>query len=351
MTVAVVIAVLVSIVAVLLSRSLSRPIRKIVGGLTDGVDHVALAAGEVAHAGRLLAEGASSQAASLEETSSSLEEMASMTRRNAENAHRADQLMKDANRGLARAGDAMRDLTDSMDEITSASEKTSKIIKTIDGIAFQTNLLALNAAVEAARAGEAGAGFSVVAEEVRTLAGRAAEAAGNTAEMIRETIDRVTDGSTLLEKTRAAFNEVVGNAGTVGNLLDSISVACDEQAQGIEQINRATAEMDRVTQQNAAGAEESAAASRELDTAAKSMRTMIRGLAEVVGGSSGETAVEDRKRSNGNHKATGRRSAPPSWKPVRGMPAHQTRESGGPTEISDRQVENLSEEEKPLLLQ
>lgn len=309
LTVAAIFAVLVSIVAVLFSRSLSNPIKKIVNGLTNGVNHVAAASEEVSNTGRLLAEGASAQAASLEETSSSLEEMAAMTRRNADNARQADQLMKQVNQVLARANDAMRDLTGSMEEISSASEQTSKIVKTIDGIAFQTNLLALNAAVEAARAGVAGAGFSVVAEEVRNLAGRAADAAGNTAEMIQQTVERVKDGVALLTKTNGAFGEVVESAATVGGFIDNIAVACDEQAQGIEQVNRATAEMDRVTQQNAASAEESAAASKELDAQAKQMRDMLQGLAELVGSNSGSAAAEFGDETNGTDM--GGRCEPP----------------------------------------
>ncbi len=152
----------------------------------------------------------------------------------------------------------MDKLTVSMEEITKASEETSKIIKTIDEIAFQTNLLALNAAVEAARAGEAGAGFAVVADEVRNLAMRAADAAKNTAALIDGTVKKVTNGSTLVEQTNGAFTEVASSVVKGGELIGQIAAASSEQAQGIEQITVAVSEMDRVTQQNAAGAEEMA---------------------------------------------------------------------------------------------
>ncbi len=173
-----------------------------------------------------------------------------------------------------------------MQEISKASEETSKIIKTIDEIAFQTNLLALNAAVEAARAGEAGAGFAVVADEVRNLAMRAAEAAKNTAALIEGTVKKVSDGTSLVKTTSDAFKEVAGSAAKVGELVGEIAAASTEQAQGIEQVNIAVTEMDKVTQQNAATAEESASASEELNAQAEEMKSFVADLAAMVGGNS-----------------------------------------------------------------
>jgi len=178
----------------------------------------------------------------------------------------------------------MTDLTKSICEISDASRQTQKIIKTIDEIAFQTNLLALNAAVEAARAGEAGAGFAVVAEEVRNLALRSADAAKNTATMIEDTVKKVTDGTTLLDQTNSAFGEVATSTAKVGDLVSEISAASDEQAKGIEQINRAVTEMDKVTQQNAANAEESASASEELSAQSQQMMDYVNQLTAIVGG-------------------------------------------------------------------
>ncbi len=203
-----------------------------------------------------LAEASSEQAAAGEETSSSLEEMSSMTKQNADNANTADNLMKDANQVIGAANNSMGDLTNSMGEISMASEETQKIVKTIDEIAFQTNLLALNAAVEAARAGEAGAGFAVVADEVRNLAMRAADAAKSTADLIEGTVKKIKDGVDLVETTNEGFAKVAESSGKVGDLLGEIAEASKEQAQGIEQINVAVTEMDKVTQQNAAGSEE-----------------------------------------------------------------------------------------------
>ncbi|MEE4352069.1 MAG: methyl-accepting chemotaxis protein, partial [Desulfatiglans sp.] len=251
-------------VAFVFSNSLTKPINRIIEALTDMAQKVADASRQVSSSSGQLAAGASDQAASLEETSSSLEEMSSMTAQNAEHAREAEEVMKLATSIVAKANDRMSALSSSIDEISKASEDTSKIIKTIDEIAFQTNLLALNAAVEAARAGEAGAGFAVVADEVRNLAMRAGEAAGNTAELIEATVNKVHEGSSLVGETAEAFSEVDTNATTGMELVSGIAAASNEQAKGIEQINKATSQMDSVTQKNAANAEESAAASAEL---------------------------------------------------------------------------------------
>src|SRR5512140_2827122 len=184
-----------------------------------------------------------------------------MTKQNAENAAQANNLMAETKGAVTRANQSMGKLTESMGEITKASEETSKIIKTIDEIAFQTNLLALNAAVEAARAGEAGAGFAVVADEVRNLAMRAADAAKNTANLIEGTVKKIKEGSGIVDKTGAEFVQLSDSAAKMGGLISEMAAASNEQAQGIEQINKAVSEMDKVVQVNAANAEESASAS------------------------------------------------------------------------------------------
>jgi methyl-accepting chemotaxis protein len=275
-----------------LGRRISRPITWAVEGLSDASDQIASAADAVLNSSQTLAEGASEQAAAIEETSSSLEEMSSMTRQNADNASHANQLMAETKNTVARASQSMGNLTTSMGEISRASEETSKIIKTIDEIAFQTNLLALNAAVEAARAGEAGAGFAVVADEVRNLALRAAEAAKNTAGLIESTVKKVKEGSEMVVKTEQEFGEVTASVGKSGELIGEISAASQEQAQGIEQVNKAVSEMDKVVQENAANAEESAAASEEMNAQATRMKEFVGGLVSLVGGKNGDRSRE-----------------------------------------------------------
>ncbi len=267
----------------IMNRGITKPLREVIDGLTESSGQVASGSGQVAQSSQSLAEGSAEQAASLEETSSSLEEMSSMTRQNADNANQADNLMKEANQVVSKANDSMHELIGSMEEISKASEETSKIIKTIDEIAFQTNLLALNAAVEAARAGEAGAGFAVVADEVRNLAMRAADAAKNTAGLIEGTVKKVKDGSDLVATTNEAFGEVAQSASKVGDLVGEIAAASNEQAEGIEQVNRAVTEMDKVVQGVAASAEESASASEEMSAQAEQMKGFVGGLVALVG--------------------------------------------------------------------
>jgi methyl-accepting chemotaxis protein len=284
--VALIFLALVAIVVFYFARSVAVPIQTAVDQMQDAAGQVAAASNQVASSSQSLAEGASEQASAIEETSSSLEEMSSMTKQNAGNASQADSLMKHANQVVQKANLSMEELTRSMRDISTASTETSKIIKTIDEIAFQTNLLALNAAVEAARAGEAGAGFAVVADEVRNLAQRAAEAAKNTSVMIEDTVKKIKDGSDLVIRTNEAFAEIAQNATKVGELIGEISAASQEQAQGIDQINRAVNEMDKVTQQTAANAEESASASEEMHAQTEQMKHTAVVLAHIIGVSS-----------------------------------------------------------------
>ena len=270
--------------AFIIARGIINALTRIAGGLGEGASQVASAAGQVSSSSQSMAEGASEQAASIEETSSSMEEMSSMTKTNSKNAGHADSLMKTSNQVVKKSNESMEQLIQSMEDISKASNETSKIIKTIDEIAFQTNLLALNAAVEAARAGEAGAGFAVVADEVRNLAMRAADAAKETAELIKGTVKEVDGGTSLVSATNQAFREVVESTGKVGELVAEISHASHEQSEGIEQVNHAIIEMDKVVQQNAATAEESASASEEMNAQAEQLRDYVGELMMMVAG-------------------------------------------------------------------
>ncbi len=271
--------------AVFITSTTNRHLRGIIEGLNDTSDQVASASHQVSSASQRLAEGAAEQAASLEETSSSLEEMSSMTTQNSDNANQANIVMVEMAQVIEQAAGAMSSLTAGMREISVASDQTAKIVKTIDEIAFQTNLLALNAAVEAARAGEAGAGFAVVAEEVRNLAMRAADAAKNTANLIEDTVKKTGAGSEMVNKTNEAFKDVADRSKKVKDLVGEIAAASHEQSQGVGQINTAVTEMDKVVQSNAASAEENASASEELNAQADNMKDLVSQLVALVGGS------------------------------------------------------------------
>ena len=271
------------LVAFFLIRSITKPIIRVASMLNAGAEQTNAAASQVSSSSQSLAQGASEQAASLEETTASMEEMSSMTTQNADNATEAKRLAETAWQGAAKGTEAMQRMSAAINEIKRSSDETSKIIKTIDEIAFQTNLLALNAAVEAARAGEAGKGFAVVAEEVRNLAQRSAEAARTTSDMIAESVQNADSGVLISKEVEEALTEIAEGNRKVNDLVGEIAAASLEQAQGFEQINTAVNQMDQVTQGNAASAEESASAAEELSSQAEELNCMVGELQAIVG--------------------------------------------------------------------
>jgi len=308
------IASLLAFVAVALgiATGIVRPIKQAIEGLTEVFDQLASASDQLSSASQSLSDASSEQASSLEEASSSLEEMSSMTKQNADHANEARNKMEDASRLGDDVNTQMDKMAVAIEEITRSSEETGKIIKTIDEIAFQTNLLALNAAVEAARAGEAGAGFAVVADEVRSLAMRAADAAQDTTNLIEGTIKAVKNGNELTQATQGAYKENAEITGQVGTLVNEIAGASDEHAQGIEQVNIAVTEMEKVTQQNAAMAEEYAATSAEMNLQAGRMQGLVGQLIALVdgGGGNGNGTGHPEPENNKRHDVKGNVTQP-----------------------------------------
>jgi methyl-accepting chemotaxis protein len=268
---------------IFIRHSVTGPIQRVIEGLESAYKELAAAASHISSASLELAQGTSQQAGALDQTSSFLEEMASMTRKNAKNAGAADHIVKESGKVMNDARNSLKQLTRSMQEISQSSEETRKIIKTIDEIAFQTNLLALNAAVEAARAGEAGAGFAVVAEEVRNLAMRAAGAAKNTADIIESTVGKIQNGSEQVLIVNEIFARVETDIGKLGNLIGVAASSSNEQSRGIEQVNNSVSEMDKVVQQNAANGEELAGTAEEMDAQTGHMNEFIQSLSIMAG--------------------------------------------------------------------
>ena len=271
------------LVAFFMVRQMMSLINNSITNLGEGAEQVASAATQISDSSQQLAEGAQEQAASVEEVTSSLAETRATVEQNAQNAREADILSKDANDSARLGYEHIQELTTSMAEINESSRKIANIIKTIDEIAFQTNLLALNAAVEAARAGEHGLGFAVVAEEVRNLAQRSAEAAKSTADIIEQSIEQVRKGNSITSETNRAFEDILDKVKKVGDITGEIALASKEQATGVQQISEAMGQVDQITQTMASNSEESAAASEEMSAQAVQMKVAISQVADIFG--------------------------------------------------------------------
>ncbi len=265
-------------------RNLARTLQQAVTALNEGADQVAGAASQVASSSQSLAQGSSEQAASLEESSASSEEIHSMARKNSENSRAAAELVTQSQNRFLETNGMLNEMVAAMGEIKAQSDSISKIIKVIDEIAFQTNILALNAAVEAARAGEAGMGFAVVADEVRNLAQRCAQAAKDTAALIETSIAKSNDGKARVDQVAAAIRGITEQSARVKALVDEVNLGSEQQMKGTEQVARAVAEMEQVTQRTAANAEEGAAAAEELTAQSNAVKDVVARLAVLVDG-------------------------------------------------------------------
>jgi len=286
-----------AVMATLTIRSITGPVNRLIELLSDEAMGVEKAAEGMTATSNSLAEGATENAASLEETSAALDELSSMTQRNAENSTEANMLMNRANEAVTLANKSMEKVISSMGNISASGIEISKIIKTIDEIAFQTNLLALNAAVEAARAGEAGAGFAVVADEVRNLAIRSADAAKSTADLIASTISNIGSGEEMVRETAEYFGEVETHSSKVSELLGGVAEASKEQSMGIGQITTAMHEMDKVTQNTAISADNSANQAAGLTAQAENLLDAVNELRILVHG------ARERLYLGGGHRA------------------------------------------------
>ncbi|HTS62953.1 MAG TPA: methyl-accepting chemotaxis protein [Candidatus Acidoferrales bacterium] len=263
-------------------RGVNRSLRQSVRELSRSSKQVAAAASQIAASSQGLAQGASEQSASLQDTSASAEQIHATAERNASHSQDAVDLVASTRTGFAEADRSLGQMIQAMDEINQSSGKISKIIKAIDEIAFQTNILALNAAVEAARAGEAGMGFAVVADEVRNLAHRSAQAARDTTALIEESVSKSASGRAQVAEVARSIQLVTGSARKIQTLVEEVSLGSREQVRGIDQIAKAMAQMDQVTQQTAANAEQGAAAAEELSAQSATLDGIVRELTALV---------------------------------------------------------------------
>ena len=265
-----------SLQSLLLSiRKLNKDLSITLGQINQSADQVASGSGQVSNGAQALAQGATEQAASVEELASTITNISYQVKSTADNAMEARSKSNTAGEEAEVCNDQMHDMMNAMEEIARSSNEISKIIKTIEDIAFQTNILALNAAVEAARAGEAGKGFAVVAEEVRSLASKSSVASKNTAELIESSVNAVTRGTKLANSTAESLVQVVNHVRSASTKVDEIANAAEEQAGAIEQVTLGVDQISSVVQTNSATAEESAAASQELSEQASTLKSLV----------------------------------------------------------------------------
>ncbi len=289
-----------------LIRSITVSLNNAIRNLTESTQQIVSASNQLASSSQQLSEGSAEQASAIEEAASTLEESTSMLQQNSANTRQAALLSEGAKTAADKGNIEMGEMLVSINEIKKSSDQVAKIIKVIDDIAFQTNILALNAAVEAARAGEAGLGFAVVAEEVRNLAQRSAQAAKDTSAIIEANIELSVKGVAVTEKVGEALKEITQQAKKVSELMDEIAATSQEQSQGIGQVSKAIMQMESVTQQNAANAEENASASEELSAQAQNFGQIVKELLKLVGEKAADGNMEREVKTVDFHQETGK---------------------------------------------
>ena len=283
-----------AILVMLITRSISRPLRQVVGLLDTASDEVAVAVEEISKSSELLASSTQEQAASLQEAASTLRGIADTTRQNASDAGLATTRSTSASEYAGRGRPSMLRMAEAMDAIKASTDKTTTVVKSIGEIAFQTNLLALNAAVEAARAGQAGLGFAVVADEVRNLAARCAESARNTTDLIDEVKASTRNGVAVVEELAGTLDQITASAQEAATLIARVSAANAQQAEGVGQLHTAVDQMNDVTQSNAATAEQTAAASAQITAQARGLSDMADELSAMVKGRRSQAQADRR---------------------------------------------------------
>ncbi|HUJ73442.1 MAG TPA: methyl-accepting chemotaxis protein, partial [bacterium] len=280
------VAILAAVVAIgmIIGMGLLRGTDRIVRELNSASTQTLSASQQVSSSSQMLASGASQQASSIQDVTNTLEKISAAIKQNAEHAAAAEALARQAQDHTTSGSAAMTRMVEAIQSIKDASDKTAKINKTIDEIAFQTNLLALNATVEAARAGDAGRGFAVVAEEVRNLASRSAVAAKDTSALIQDSQQRATQGVAVSEEVRRLLEKTRHTVDEVNGLVRNVAGASKEQHKLVDEIHAAVTQMEQIVPANAAGAEETAAASEELSSQAETLSGVVTELAHMMRG-------------------------------------------------------------------